>query len=210
MKKGFFCLLVVLTIACNNQEKKTGTDVFIPAIDSLLITDSSWGLITSTADFELLEKQYGDNNIKDERICDAECMDSINVTKLYPGTTNEATIYWNVNAYHKTINMIECFNDSASWHTSEGIKIGSPFADLLKLNQQKITFSGFGWDYGGNINSYNGGKLENSNIYYKLNLSDYTNNDSLLGDIELHTDMPAVQKAMEKIQVYWLTLSFQK
>lgn len=209
MKKIFSCLVVVLMIACNNKENNSGTEVTVPAIDSLLITDSSWGLVTPTADFEFLKKQYGDN-IKDERICDAECMDSIDVTKLYPGTTNEAIIHWNTGAYHKTISMIECFNDSAAWHTADGIKIGSLFASLLKLNQQKITFSGFGWDYGGSITSYNSGKLENSNIHYRLNLSEYSGNDSLLGDIELHTDMPAVQKAMDKITVFWLTLSFSR
>jgi hypothetical protein len=89
------------------------------------------------------------------------------------------------------------------------LKIGSTMQDLLQQNGQKINFSGFGWDYGGYIISYNKGALENSRIGFRLDLVEGDTNE-LLGDTELNTDMPAVKKVLDKIQVYQLSLSFNK
>lgn len=88
--------LVVLLAACKTGNKK-GPPAVIPVVevDSFLITDSSWGLITSATDFEGLKKIYGEINLKDVRECDAECMDSIDVTKVFPGQKNEITVIWN-------------------------------------------------------------------------------------------------------------------
>lgn len=204
-------LTACLAGACSN-EKKPGAVYEVTDVkrDSTLVTDSSWGLITSSVDYNGLVAIYGSSNIKDERVCGPECADSIDITRLYPGTKNEAIVHWKDSAYHQTIAMVECFMDSSAWHTAEGIKIGSGFADILKLNGQKITFSGFGWDYGGYISSYKNGNLKDSRISYRLNLSEDPGGNDLYGDMELDTDMPAVQKAMDKIRVYWLILSFDK
>jgi hypothetical protein len=213
MKKILFVLFAAtLIISCKEKDKKQTVDEkIIPEIniDSLLITDSSWGLIAKTTNFEALQKLYGINNIKDERICGPECIDSIDVTILYPDAKNEAIIYWRDSAYHKEIGMIRCYSDSAGYHTSTGIKIGSGITDLLKLNGQKIDFYGFGWDYGGGIISYNNGKLEKSPIGFELDTQSEVDNN-LYGDTELSTDMPLVKKAIDKIKVRLIYLSFYK
>jgi hypothetical protein len=204
-------LAALLTGACTNKKKPADSkDAAEIKKDSTLVTDSSWGLIERSTSFDDLLQLFGAVNIRDERICGPECADSIDITKLYPETKNEAIIHWKDRAYHKAIAMIECFRDSADWHTKEGIRIGSGFTDLLRLNGQRITFSGFGWDYGGYISSYNNGKLKDSRIGYRLNLSEDPGTNDLYGDTEMHSDMPAVQKAIDKIKVYWLILSFDK
>ena len=104
--------------------------------------------------------------------------------------------------------MIECFNDSAAWHTSSGLKIGSGLNELLKLNGQKISFYGFGWDYGGSITSYNNGVFEKSPVSFDLD-SD-TGDNGLIGEKGLDTDMPAVKKEMDKIKIRWIRLSLDK
>jgi hypothetical protein len=216
MKKALFLLLAAtLIISCKQKdEKQTVDEKIVPEVktDSLLITDTSWGLITEKTNFEALQKLYGINNIKDERMCGPECIDSIDVTILYPGAKNETIIYWQDSMYHKSIGMIRCYSDSAGYHTSTGIKIGSGISNLLKLNGQKINFYGFGWDYGGGIISYNNGKLEKSPIQFELDLL-YDESDAynkLLGDIELNTEMPLVKKALDKIKIRLITLSFYK
>ena len=66
---------------------------------------------------------------------------------------------------------------------------------------------GFGWDYGGYIQSYNGGKLANSKIRYRLECA--TNeNKSLIGDYELDTTMPDVDAELDNIFVSQVSLSF--
>ncbi len=177
--------------------------------DPSLITDSSWGAITKQTDYAERLKIFGASNVKDERICGPECIDSIDVTILYPDTKNEAIIYWKDSAYHKTNAMIRCYSGGASYQTSTGIKIGSAITDLLKLNGQKITFYGFGWDYGGGIISFNKGALEKSPVHFELDaISEVDTN--LMGDTELYTDMPLVKKYLDKIKVRLISLSFSR
>lgn len=207
MKKLLLVSLVAFIIGCTNEKKDNREIVKVkePTIDSMLITDSSWGLITAATDFERLVAYYGKEKIEDRRVCDLECQDSINVTILLPNTRNESTIYWKDGAYHKTIDRIECYWDSSAWHTSNGVKIGSGLSDLVRLNGKKINFYGFGWDYGGTITSYNDGALEHSRIFYMLSLGEYSA-DKLLGEIGLDSDMPEVKKHADKITIRSISL----
>jgi hypothetical protein len=205
--------LAFIAIACNSKDKETPA---IPAgskkpvaTDPLLITDSSWGAITKTADFKTLVSLYGATNVKDDRICGPECIDSLDVTLLYPNQPNESIIYWKDSAYHKTIAFIECRGGNAGFHTAAGIKNGSGLSELLKLNGRRIDFYGFGWDYGGAITSFNKGALETGNIRYELILQG-DGADGLWGDIPLHTDMPVVKQHLDSMRVSELFLSFDK
>jgi hypothetical protein len=213
MKKIVLLFSLAALAACNSTEKKPGSkpaggEPAAAAADSLLVTDSTWGLIDKTASFATLTALYGSANVKDERICGPECVDSLDVTLLYPGQRNEAIIYWADSAYHKSISFIECRGDSAGYHTAAGIKNGSGFADLLKLNGRRINFYGFGWDYGGTIISYNKGALEASGVHYDIDIKG-NGGEGLYGDTELHSDMPQVKQYLNQIYVRRLTLIFK-
>ena len=135
-------------------------------------------------------------------------MDSVDVTKLYPGTINEAIIYWKEKAWHKTIAMIMCYQDSAQYHTDKGLKLKSGFNELLRLNGKKISFMGFGWDYGGTITSYNEGLLENTPLHYEIDLSKAPSEEemSVFGDTPIDSDMPLVKKLVPDIYIRKFTL----
>lgn len=210
MKKIFpFLLLLIVAGSCKNDKKqKQEPGIVETKIDSTLVTDSSWGPIGRNADLVTLEGIYGKNNIRDEWICGAECMDTILVTKIFPDQTPEITVYWDDSAFHKKIVMLEVFRDGNPYHTVDGLKNGSTLNDLLKVNGKKITFAGFGWDYGGFVQSFNNGTLEKSPVNFRLEYDG--NDDSLIGDIELNTDMPQVKPALDSIRNYYLSLSFRK
>lgn len=206
------CLIVLLLIVAgsckNNKDQKQGPGTPAAKIDSTLVTDSSWGPINRDADLSALERMYGKANTRDEWICGPECADTILVTKIFPDQVQEITVYWDDSAFHKRIMMLEVFRDGNPYHTVHGLKNGSTLNDLLKVNGQKITFSGFSWDYGGFIQSFNGGILESSPIRFRLEYQG--NNTGLDGDIELNTDMPNVKQALDSIRNYYLSLSFRK
>lgn len=209
MKRIFLLLMVASALySCKNDKKTTPvTETPVVKVDSTLITDSSWGLINKNTDIEALKKIFGANNLKDERVCGPECADSIDVTFIYREQPNEICVNWQDSGYHKKIGFLECWRENSPYHTATGLKIGSTLNDILKLNGQKITFSGFGWDYGGIIQSYNNGALEKSAVQFRLDLSDGSDN-SLFGDTELNTDMPSVKKALDKMSVYYISLPF--
>jgi hypothetical protein len=211
LKNIFFSLLFLLSLSCKENKKAVApaspeSPVAI-ATDSLLITDSSWGFIKKDMNFSDLRVVYGATQLKDERICGPECIDSLDVTLLYPGTRNESIIYWQDSAWHKRIGMIVCYQDSAQFHTSRGLRINSGINELLRLNGKKISFMGFGWDYGGTITSFNKGALENSTVHYDIDLRSSGPDDlPVLGDISLDTEMPAVKKRLPEIYIRKLSL----
>ncbi len=199
---------VIIITSCSNEKKeKTNGDTDPKAavsVDSTLLTDSTWGPITRTTDLSGLEKMYGKDNIADMRICGPECADSVDVTIIYPNQSNQITVYWMDSLYHKKITFLESYADDAPFKTDKGIKVGSTLADLLRVNGKKITFSGFGWDYGGLVQSYNKGALDSSNINFAMSIDDY-DDETLVGDTELDTDMPSVKKALDKIRIWRIT-----
>ena len=214
-------LLLVLSIAClvysckdkkETDKEKEITDITTSGPkDSLLITDSSWGLIQSKTDFETLKKLYGESNVKDETICGPECVDSIDVTIVYPNTLKEITVYWEDSFYHKSVMMAESNLNGAPYHTADGLKNGTTLRELLKINGNKrLTFSGFGWDYGGFLQSFREDTSGRTSLAIRLDLSEHTGQNELYGDTMLHTDMPVVQKNLDKIIVVGMTKSFLK
>ena len=208
-----FIACVIFLAACKNKDKKQTTETVLTEnkklADSLLLTDSTWGWIDGSTYFEALKKLYGESNIKDETICGAECIDSVDVTLVYPGSNREFIIYWEDSLYHKQIGMIRCYTPNAPYHTAGGLKIGTTLNELLTMNGKPIAFLGFGWDYGGGVISLNHGVLENSNVRFNLDISENTTgDDAVYGDTELNSEMPAVKKLLHKIHVSELLIPF--
>src|SRR6185503_13295444 len=108
---------VLLIVSCKSKDKKqTGGETVITENkdkgDSLLLTDSSWGWINASANIDVLKNLYGDANIKDETICGAECIDSVDVTMVYPGSDRAFIVYWEDSFYHKRIGFIRCYTQN--------------------------------------------------------------------------------------------------
>lgn len=96
-------------------------------------------------------------------------------TVLYPDTPDELLITWK-DADRTEIEQIH-FSEDGKWITESGIKIGTTYDQLNKLNGKQISFYGFGWDYSGAVD-WNGGKLEKSGLNVFLaptsgNVQDY-------------------------------------
>lgn len=122
--------------------------------------------------------------------------DQVKKQKLYipEGETREGFV-----VFPNQPNQLECFIDntgkiemirivgkSSTWHTAEGIRIGTTLDELVELNGKPIQFSGFGWDYGGAILSFNQGKLEKLkpglDIILTFSEQGFPNYEKYLGD----------------------------
>lgn len=80
---------------------------------------------------------------------------------LYPDTDDELLIIWK----DKTQNAVEqlYFENDGRWVTGEGIRVGTTYEDLVKINNGPIDFYGFGWDYSGAVD-WKDGKMQNSQV----------------------------------------------
>lgn len=96
-------------------------------------------------------------------------------TVLYPDTPDELLITWK-DEDRTEIEKIH-FSGDGKWTTENGIKVGTSYDALNKLNGKPISFYGFGWDYSGAV-VWNGGKFEKSGLHVFLapeagNVQDY-------------------------------------
>ena len=196
----------------NAAEKKDTADTAKLTIvkqnstDEYLITDTSIGKINKETTYKDLQGLFG-NNLQDTIDYGPEGADSFTVTKLYPNTSRELTIQWQPDKLHMHISSIECYNENSPYHTADSLKAGSTLETLLKINGQKISFYGTGWDYGGIITSYNNGKFKKSNIYFQLATKEGAS-EKVMGDRELNTDMPVVKANLQKIYISKVSVSF--
>jgi len=92
--------------------------------------------------------------------------------------------------------------------SKNGLKLGMSLADLKDWNNADIRFSGFGWDYAGNVFVDEGTKLAESNIQITL-LDNQGKQDEkwlfLIGDIEFSTVDEKLKDApilVEKFTIY--------
>jgi len=175
MKKILFAI-VILAAACSTKKETNEEKVTVPSkfvLDSLLQYDSEADLITF----------FGKENVSRDTAWYPEGMGQYMISVLYPGTNDEVEFTWNDSVTFKGLQEIVLHQDSSQWST-QGVKIGSTLQDLIKLNGKDFTFSGFGWDYGGNLFWSEGGNL--SDLTLTLDISNYDippiEQDSLLGD----------------------------
>jgi hypothetical protein len=80
---------------------------------------------------------------------------------LYPETDNQLLIVWEDETRTRPYQLY--FDSEGKWSTKQGIKVGTSYEDLEKINEGPIKFYGFGWDYSGAVD-WNDGKMADSNI----------------------------------------------
>jgi hypothetical protein len=125
----------------------------------LIKPGKSVGEIDRTTTKAQLVKLFGQQNVQDARLQRAEG-ETVPGTVLYgQDKKRRLEITWTKNA---VVQDVQIKGKSSLWHTTEGISLGTTLADLQRLNAKPFKFSGFGWDYGGQILSWEKGKLERS------------------------------------------------
>jgi hypothetical protein len=102
--------------------------------------------------------------------------------------------------------------EGSPWTTKLGLKPGMTLKDVIALNGKTFTITGLGWDLGGNVVSWEGGKLADKDINIRFN--DYSTNSGGLseteyaqisGDREFDVKHPSIQKLnpiVDQVSVY--------
>jgi hypothetical protein len=127
-----------------------------PGPDALVLACS--GPFARDADRAALVARFGAGNVRDEDVGGAEG-DTVAATVLYPDDPRRRLeITWWDEAGHRRPATIRTREDASLWKVA-GIGIGSPLAAVTEANGHAFVLSGFGWDYGGLVTDWSGGRL---------------------------------------------------
>lgn len=149
-------ILVAASVSCKNTQNASVTSE--PA-DRFVIEN-----LTSHS-LDELKRLYADANIKEDVGMFDEGTEERPYTILFPDTRDELHITWD-NAEKTRIHDIR-FTEGGKWKSNTGIKVGTTYEELNRLNEKEISFYGFGWDYSGAV-VWNDGKFEDSNLFVFL------------------------------------------
>jgi hypothetical protein len=156
-----------------------------------------------------LEKKFGKKNIKKDAIIETG-EGQFNATKLFPDTDKEVEVYWKDGKDFKEIQDVmvkaKVADDGdlalkSPWISREGLRLGMRLSEIVALNGKTFTMTGIGWDLGGTVMSWEGGKLDKKNVSVRFN--DYSGNqggltekeyNSISGDREFDTAHSVIQK----------------
>lgn len=165
--------------------------------------------ILQYSDLQGLENKFGRENIKRDAIIETG-EGQFNATKIFPNTDKEVEIYWKDGKGFREIQdvMVRSKMNKAGnielnspWVSRQGLKMGMRLSEVVALNGKTFTMTGIGWDLGGTVVSWEGGKLSKKNVSVRFN--DYSNNqggltekeyNSITGDREFDTAHSAIQK----------------
>ncbi|MGB3759532.1 MAG: hypothetical protein WBA07_24720 [Rivularia sp. (in: cyanobacteria)] len=192
------------------QPVKAKVDYLKPVNDTFIIPGKRVGLITGETTRADLVELYGETNLKDDVVLQAEGTVSVPVTKVNPGTPGALTIFWKDKSRNKIL-YIKGFG--RQWKTLEGLGPGTSLEALREvLGEFKLT--GFGWDYGGLVN-LEGTKLSKYKGKLSLTLNPSDDNAygkypkqyaAVSGDRELSSSNPNLEPL--DVRIYAMTVNF--
>lgn len=110
-----------------------------------------------------LAKTYGAANVVTQKVAGAEGAE-VKTTVIFPkDKAKRLIVFWKDETARKGIDSLIVRRDDkanpTSWEIA-GLTLSSTLADIEKANGKSFKLSGFGWDYGGFVTEWNGGKLE--------------------------------------------------
>jgi hypothetical protein len=201
MKYRLLLLLVAALAACRS-ETGTKTGEGKTRVDYTIEPGRRVGVITAATTEEELQQLYGAENVRRDTIWLMEG-DFDMGTKVFPDTENELEIIWTEQG---TPSLIRFTKPGADWEAPNGLKAGISLQELESLNMRPFQFFGFGWDFGGAVTDWKGGRMPPSVMVTLTPGNTDLLSDNYLGEVSLTSDDPELKSF--GITVGVLTVTF--
>lgn len=137
---------------------------------------------------------YGAENVKRETV-GRRYGETIPATILFPDSKNQITIEWLDGKPYQRIKRLRIEGEGSDWQTAEGIKIGTTFEELLRINQRPFKFYGFDWEYEGKTDDWQGGNIHRYMTVYLSPKNPKAVFPAMLGDSLYLSDNPKATQA---------------
>lgn len=120
---------------------------------------TGFGKITASSTPEQLEEAYGPEalSLQEIHLGEGEVAPGAVLFERKPPARVE--LVW-TSPERQGVARATVRGESSDWSTAQGITLGTELSRLQELNGKPFKLTGFGWDYGGTITSWEGGQLE--------------------------------------------------
>ncbi|SDW61168.1 hypothetical protein [Lysobacter enzymogenes] len=118
------------------------------------------GALAPDLGVEQLRQLFGAGNVAiDERLPGAEGAEIRGVRLFGADPTRRARLYFQDSQALRGLSLVVVDDPGSRWRLDNGVAIGLPLAELVRLNGKPLRFYGLDWDYGGIVTDWNGGAL---------------------------------------------------
>ncbi|MBK6702884.1 MAG: hypothetical protein IPG56_03285 [Caulobacteraceae bacterium] len=169
-------------------------------------------LTLSCADFAgatptTLTERFGAENVTTQTMPGPEG-ESYEATLVYANDpTRRLELTWTED--HSALASAMVSTVGTQWRGAEGYTIGTPIADIERLNVMPFKLWGFDWDYGGRVSDWNVGTFSQSlvpgcTVRMRFDPRSQTNTSSASGDSEFASNDPAMRAADPAVAAFGL------
>lgn len=157
-----------------------------------LTCDGPFSRRTTEAD---LRRMYGAANVRHQMVSGAEG-DEVPATVLFENDeSRRAEVFWTNDARRTGFSSIR--TAGRRWISRDGLRVGSPIADAERANGRPFILSGFGWDYGGMVQDWRGGRLDMArarcHVGFDFSPVGTSNSNEAVGDAPFRSDSRAMR-----------------
>ncbi len=140
--------------------------------------------------------------------------------RLFPGWPFELELAWADSARARPA-FVRSRTASGAWRTPLGVGVGTTLKELEQLRGEPITFSGFGWDYGGGTSW----EEHTGTLHLRLDIDPVSNEtlqqldqtdprtNEIFGDRSVRSDHAIIRQItvqVEEISLYWAATSAER
>lgn len=113
----------------------------------------------SDSEADLIQR-YGALNVRRDTIALGEGESAPGTTLFASDSLRRVEILWRDTIGFGHPYSVEIRGAASRWIVAPGVSLGTTLAELERLNARPFLLFGFGWDYSGTINSWEGGRLD--------------------------------------------------
>jgi hypothetical protein len=125
----------------------------------LRVSRSSVGPVVWTSTLGSLRAGLGAGNVVVEALDVGEGFTEPGVILFPNAPRRRAYLFWSDTVGFTRPRGVAIRDSATAWRLPVPITIGTSMVELERLNGRPFSFSGFGWDYGGNAGGWEGGRL---------------------------------------------------
>lgn len=199
MKSASILVVAVLSAAALTAQR--GEPRQVPPTSFEIVVGERFGPIRDTTSRADLERLFGAAaRDADVNIGEGLCASG---TRVFEQTPDEIDIAWQGGARTR-VAFVRAARPGGRWVTRRGVRVGMRLSELERLAGEVLTFSGFGWDYGGGMSWSEGGASlglrvgldpEDNQIAHTLPAS-----DSIYGDRPVRSDHPLIRRLRVSVE----------